>query len=141
MKFWDTSGLVPLCANEAGTPAMHALYQEDPDIIVWWCTRIECMSALKRLVRMGQLDADGDVTLHACFDDIWKTAAQVAAAEQVRTLAERLLAAHPLRAADALQLGAALVWARGQPASHAFVCLDERLRDAARQEGFTVLPQ
>ncbi|MCL4543143.1 MAG: type II toxin-antitoxin system VapC family toxin [Chloroflexi bacterium] len=140
MRFWDTSGFVPLCAQEAGTPAVHALYQEDPDIVVWWGARIECISALKRLVRMGQLDAVGEAALHSCFDDLWKTAAQVAPAEQVRIRAEQLLAAHPLRAADALQLGAALVWARDQPASHAFVCLDERLRDAARQEGFTVLP-
>jgi hypothetical protein len=33
-----------------------------------------------------------------------------------------------------------VVWA-GSTTGEAFVCLDERLRDAARREGFSVLPQ
>ena len=48
---------------------------------------------------------------------------------------------HPLRAADAMQLAAAIVWANGQATGHEFVCLDHRLREAAQREGFTVLPK
>jgi predicted nucleic acid-binding protein len=55
--------------------------------------------------------------------------------------AMRLLAAHPLRAADALQLAAAMLWARDKPGGRDFVCLDERLRTAAILEGFAVLPE
>lgn len=58
-----------------------------------------------------------------------------------REQAGRALLLHPLRAADALQLAAALVWSRGQVAGHHFVCLDQRFREAARREGFTVLPK
>ncbi len=47
---------------------------------------------------------------------------------------------HPLSAADALQLAAGLLWADGRPAHHDFVCLDQRLREAAQREGFRVLP-
>jgi hypothetical protein len=32
------------------------------------------------------------------------------------------------------------VWSGEAAAGEAFVCLDERLRDAARREGFEVLP-
>ena len=46
---------------------------------------------------------------------------------------------HPLRAADALQLGAALVAADGDPQSLELVTLDNRLAEAARLEGFSVL--
>jgi hypothetical protein len=53
----------------------------------------------------------------------------------------RLLGVHPLRAADALQLAAALILVRDDPAGRAFVCLDERLREAALLEGFRVLPE
>ena len=56
------------------------------------------------------------------------------------TLAERLLAVHPLTAGDALQLAAALIWARERPARLRFVCLDEQLRRAAGREGFNILP-
>jgi hypothetical protein len=58
----------------------------------------------------------------------------------LRDRAGRLLAGHPLRAGDALQLAAALVWCSGPPDGASFVCLDERLRAAARREGFSVLP-
>jgi hypothetical protein len=53
----------------------------------------------------------------------------------------RLLGVHPLRAADALQLAAALILVRDNPAGRELVSLDERLRESALLEGFRVLPQ
>ena len=47
---------------------------------------------------------------------------------------------HPLRAVDALQLGAALTWRREPVRRAELVCLDEGLRDAASREGFELLP-
>ena len=64
----------------------------------------------------------------------------IAPSNRVRERAGRLLATHPLRAADALQLAAALVWCDEAPQGETFVCLDERLSAAARREGFAVLP-
>lgn len=64
----------------------------------------------------------------------------VAPTAPLRDRAGRLLAAHPLRTADALQLAAALAWCDDVPRGESFVCLDERLREAARREGFAVLP-
>jgi predicted nucleic acid-binding protein len=55
-----------------------------------------------------------------------------------RELANRLSRTHPLRAADAMQLAAALVAAEERPASLRLVTLDDRLADAARREGFVV---
>lgn len=60
---------------------------------------------------------------------------------KLRSLAGRLLAVHPLRAADALQLAAALRWCEDEPGGKAFVCLDDRLRAAARREGFSPIPR
>ena len=59
---------------------------------------------------------------------------------RLRELARRLLRTHPLRAADALQLAAALIAAEEEPETLGFVCLDERLTHAAQREGFTVTP-
>lgn len=47
---------------------------------------------------------------------------------------------HDLRAADALQLAAAFFAAEGRPPALEFVCLDDRLADAARREGFVTTP-
>jgi len=65
---------------------------------------------------------------------------EVGALELVRSRALRLLNTHAIRAGDALQLAAALIACDERPESLPFVCLDDRLRDAARKEGFPVLP-
>ena len=65
--------------------------------------------------------------------------AEIAPSARLRQTAERLLRVHPLRAADALQLAAAIVAADGDPETMAFMTLDERLALAARREGFPVV--
>ena len=47
---------------------------------------------------------------------------EVQPTETVRDLAESLVQRHPLRAADATQLAAALIWCKRQPRNRAFVC-------------------
>jgi predicted nucleic acid-binding protein len=54
-------------------------------------------------------------------------------------MATRLLRVHPLRAADALQLAAAIIAAEDDPRSLPFVTLDDRLALAAEREGFPVV--
>jgi hypothetical protein len=63
---------------------------------------------------------------------------EVQPTEVLRDLAEVLLQRHPLRAADAMQLAAALIWAKQLPRKRVFVCLDSRLAEAASKEGFSV---
>ena len=65
---------------------------------------------------------------------------EIQPSHQVRDAAARALILHSLSGAGALQLAAGLLWANGRPAHHDFVCLDQRLRDAAHAEGFQVLP-
>jgi predicted nucleic acid-binding protein len=69
----------------------------------------------------------------------WDQWSEVTAIEAVRRLAERLVETHKLRAADALQLGAALVASESDPGSLEFVTFDHNLADAADREGFSVL--
>ena len=65
----------------------------------------------------------------------------VAPSAPLRERASRLVAVHPLRAADAFQLAAALASSELTPRGDGFVTLDDRLRTAARAEGFTVRPE
>ena len=77
----------------------------------------------------------------ATLADLLRGVSEIEPTHVVRERAERLLGVHALRAADALQLGAALTWARERPQGMALVSLDDRLRTAARLEGFTLLPE
>jgi predicted nucleic acid-binding protein len=56
----------------------------------------------------------------------------------VREVAFQQLERFPLRAADALQLAAALVWCGERPRGRWFVCADRRLAAAATGAGFDV---
>jgi uncharacterized protein len=58
---------------------------------------------------------------------------------RLRAVAVRLLRTHPLRAADALQLAAALEASEQEPHTLPLITLDERLALAAAREGFPVL--
>jgi predicted nucleic acid-binding protein len=64
---------------------------------------------------------------------------EISPADGIRDAAERLLDRYSLRAADALQLAAALAWCNSQPKEKTFVGADGKLLDAAQREGFTVV--
>ena len=109
-------------------------------MVVWWTTRVECRSALLRRTREGFLDTKGDEQARTVLMELAGSWSEINPTSIVRDVAERLLAVHPLRTADALQLAAALIWTDRHPLGHDLVCLDRNLREAARKEGFTLRP-
>jgi hypothetical protein len=139
--FWDSSAVVPLVIAEPRSPEMIALLRTDRAPAMWWGSPVECQSALQRRRRDETLSKAALAESLARLERLAEDIDMVAPTTRVRERAGRALAAHPVRAADALQLAAALVWSDETPAGEAFVCLDERLRRAARQEGFEVLPE
>jgi predicted nucleic acid-binding protein len=138
--FWDSSALVPVLLSEARSSDVVALLRSDRAPTIWWGSPVECQSALQRRRRENTLGAAALAEALARLERLAEDMDVVAPALNLRDAAGRALAAHPLRAADALQLAAALVWSNGG-SGEAFVCLDDRLRDAAAREGFEVLPE
>ena len=116
-----------------------ALAEKDPTMIVWWATEVECASAIARLERDAALD---DTSVTQAFDRLKQLAHawhDVDPSDPIREAAVRFLRVHPLRAADALQLGAAFIAAERRPSSLEVVTLDDRVAVAARKEGFVVI--
>lgn len=140
MRYWDSSALVTLVVQQESSEAVRELHSRDPAVVTWTTSEIEILSALCRLRREALLD-DGDLQAATeRLSNLWDTFDAVVAVDAVKQRARRLLRTHSLRAADALQLGAALLAASDDPSRWAFACLDERLADAARREGFPVVP-
>ncbi len=139
MKYWDSSALVALVVDEPQSAERRATIRRDPVIVTWWGSRIECASALNRLEREHRFEGDG---LDRSMDQLGLLSAswlEIEPLEQVRKRAIRLLRVHPLRAADALQLAAALTAADEDPERLDLVSSYDRLSAAARREGFRVL--
>ena len=138
MRYWEASAIVPLLVEESASADRRALLRADSEIATWWGTYVECESALCRLDREG---AGSDRIWAArdrlnAFANSW---VDVQPTESIRRHAMALLRIHPLRAADALQLAAALLVAERRSDVAAFVCNDQRLTSAARREGLTTI--
>lgn len=136
MKFWDSSALVPLLVTEATSELRKHQYDADPWAVVSFGTLVEIESSLVRRQREGLLPAEVERAARNRFTEITKQWTEVIPTAEVRARAVRLLRVHQLRAADAFQLAAALVFCREQPPNLPFITADQRLRDAAGLEGF-----
>jgi predicted nucleic acid-binding protein len=140
LRFWDASALVPLLTAQAFSDAADALLSVDDDIAVWWATQVECESALARIERRSPRLESELIVARRLLTTLAANWSEIEASDRLRLDAIRLLRVHPLRAADALQLAAALAWADDWNGEKAFVCLDRRLSEAAAREGFSILP-
>lgn len=136
MRFWDSSALVPLVLAQPRTAEARAAIAEDAELVVWWGSAIECASAVARLHRDGHLSDKQEHTARELLAVLRQSWFEMQPGEGIREQALRLLRFHPLRAADALQLAAALEWS-GSQATGVFMTFDDRLRSAAAREGFT----
>jgi len=138
--FWDSSALVAALLDEPRSRAMIEAFDADPVPVIWWGTPVECHAAVVRAVRGKRVSREEATEAAERLREARVQVREVAPLEAVRTRAMRLLSSHQLRTADSLQLAASLIWCEEQPASETFVCLEHRLREAARREGFTLLP-
>lgn len=139
MRYWDASALVPLIVAEPDSELVRGWLAEDDHIVTWVWTRTEITGAIERRTREGLLSRrqrrevlDRLGVLAGRWDEVTDVLA-------VRSRADALLARHPLRAADAGQLGAALLVQEQVAGSLTFACRDRRLLSAADVEGLRIL--
>jgi predicted nucleic acid-binding protein len=139
VKFWDASAIIPLLIDEPMRAPSLKILADDPEILAWWGTTVEIASALARREREKLRTAEEVEAALATVHQLADSWHEIVPSTSVRRAAERLLRTHPLRAADSLQLAAALVAADHDPTTLEVVCLDARLATAARREGFRVI--
>jgi predicted nucleic acid-binding protein len=108
--------------------------------VVWWSSSVEVLSALMRELRDGRISSterDRAIQRLRVLRSTWN---EVLPVDYIKHLAENLLEAYTLRAADAFQLAAALKWCNEKPQRRSFVCFDNRLAESALRAGFAVAP-
>src|SRR6185295_19508288 len=125
--------------DEPATKTLQQILTNDSDVVVWMLTGVELLSALGRLGRQATGLEDMVPGLRFSALAIVERCAAVTDVDSVRRRAERLVGVHPLTAADAMQLGAALVASGDRPETLEFVTLDRQLARCAQLEGFRVI--
>lgn len=139
MRYWDSSAIIPLLLAESNSARLREILELDSSIVTWWGTLVECASAFARLERDGNMTSGAMTAALIRARGLASSWAEVGATPDVREQSIRLLRVHRLRAADAIQLAAAIVAADFQTSSLQFVTLDRNQAVAAEKEGFSVL--
>lgn len=143
--FFDTSALVKSYHVEAGTPLVQAvLATPGSEFFISRLSAVEILSGFARKVRTGTLAAsDYGILRKRFFADVRRRSVRPLRILNAHyQLAGDLIGRHALgrefRTLDAIQLAVALHFHRSFPLDH-FVCADQRLCDAARLEGLSVM--
>lgn len=140
LRFWDSSALLALAAREVASEKMDFLLQRDPEVAFWWGAPLACLTALADAKRRERISGLGFDRGRAVIDHLRSRSYEIQPTGEVRARAARLVSVHPLKADQALELAAALLWCKERTNGAGFVSLDSSLRLAAALEGFRVLP-
>lgn len=110
-------------------------------MLVWWGSSVEFVSAVCRLEREDRIDGGQTEEILSGLKRLEATWHEILPSRRLKALALRLLRVHRLRAADSLQLAAALTAADGEAETLQFVSYDALLNRAASREGLIVIPR
>src|SRR5690349_1270432 len=135
--FWDTSALIPLCVPGQANRAMRRVFDAHAPV-VWWAAAVEARSALERIRFERTITEAAYWNSRQRLNQLIGSCREVQPTDAVRDLACAELERSRLRASDALQLAAALIWCKQSPRGRLFVSMDNRLSFAARRVGFQV---
>jgi predicted nucleic acid-binding protein len=138
----DSSALVKLYVQEAGTDRLLSLINERPDnrFAVLTISAVEIRSALRRRQRAGDIDGEvADAILESVQSHMETRFLRQAVNETVIDIALEMIDRYTLRAYDAVQLAGCLALCAITAEAFSFVCSDRRLLEAARSEQLSVL--
>jgi len=140
MRFWDSSAIIPLLVLEDKTEYCISAFQTDKEIMVWTMSKVEVFSALCRSFRENTLTEGTFELAKKRMTDLFDIAFEIASISKVKERALRLLQVHTLKTADALQLASVLVATQEVTSKLPIMCFDEKLKQAAKLEGFAINP-
>ena len=139
IAFWDTSAIIPLCCNQDFSFAARKVRRDFEVPVIWWGTPVEVHSSINRLRREEFLREGVSVQAINGWQTFYLRSRKIRPDERLLRLAVSIPAAYDIRAMDAFQLAAALVWCSERPRKRPFICADARLGEAANDAGFEVL--
>jgi predicted nucleic acid-binding protein len=138
MRFFDSSAVVKLYLEEEHSARVRG-WMEPVFSVVSRLAEVEVASAFVRGVRAGMMTREQGERALAGFRADFVRWQVVEVSREVTAEAIRLAWSYPLRAADAIQLGSALVFSRAMGRDlGGFVAFDHQLNEVARAERLNV---
>jgi predicted nucleic acid-binding protein len=137
--FWDTSAIIPLFCNQVKSPELRRLRRRFSELVIWWGTPVEVYSGIWRLRHEGVLTQAQSKTSLERWERVYSVSRVVPPDDRILRIAVLQISRHRLRAGDAFQLAAALIWCNERPRKRPFVTADRRLGEAAVAAGFELV--
>jgi predicted nucleic acid-binding protein len=142
--YLDTSALVKLYVQEPGTEKMLELAHPDAGnrLVILSLSRIEFRAVVRRRAKLGDIDAElADELIEEFTGHLARVFQMQPINEPVMVAASNAIDNYYLRAYDAMQFGGyvTLRSSIGEALESVFVCADNNLLKAARDQGFSVL--
>jgi predicted nucleic acid-binding protein len=134
--YFDTSALLKLIVGEHGSPLAAALYNRADMVVTSRIADIEVRSALAAGLRGAIMDAAEYRDALDRWEQLAPTFATVELTGAVAHRAAELVGDSALRAGDAVHVASAVVMQPGAVVA----AWDERVSEAARGHGLTVVP-
>lgn len=125
--YLDTSAVVPLLVEEAGTAACRRLWDDADDVLTNRLTYVEAAAALAQARRLGRLTPDAHRSAVAGLDELWPQVAVVEIDADLVRLAADLADRCDLRGYDAVHCASGAILAADDVVAAAG---DRRLLDA-----------
>lgn len=125
--------------DEPGTEEAQGAYNEADGIRTTAIAHVEATAALSRMRKGGRLTPTQLRRAIEDLESLWRGIDSHAVSDALLAKAAESARTHSLRAYDAVHLAGALSLAAGEELE--FACWDKELRDAAKKQGFTLVPQ
>lgn len=130
--------MIKLLVDEPGADEARRAFLEADGIRTTAIARVEATAALMRMRKGGRLTPTQLNLALEDLENVWRGIFSHSLNEMLLARAVESARQHSLRAYDAVHLGGALSFAAGEDLD--FACWDKELREAARKQGFALVP-
>ena len=139
--YLDTSALVKRYFQEQHSDELLLRWREAAEIVTSSVAYAETLASVYRKKRETNLKAGSIHKVLEVFRQDWKSFLRVEVTDELNDTVDRLLKRHPLRGFDAIHLASAVLVQGSLPHDFLFACFDQRLAQAAQDEGLKTFPK
>jgi uncharacterized protein len=138
--YLDTSALVKRYFLEQQSNELLSRWVQAELIVTSSVAYAETVASFFRKKRESALDEEVIQQVVEAFSLDWKSFFRVEVSDELNEIVLSVVESYPLRGFDAIHLASAVLTKRSLPNDFLFVCFDQRLAQAAREEGFVTFP-
>jgi predicted nucleic acid-binding protein len=138
--YLDTSALVKRYFLEKYSDELLSRWQKANEIVTSSVAYAETLAAFYRKMQEANLK---EAVIHKILEAFrldWKSFLRVEVNDELNDTIDRLIKCHSLRGFDAIHLASAVLVQGSLPHDFLFACFDQRLTQAAQDEGLKTFP-